>query len=221
MAIALAFAMAVSGCSLLGKKPEPAAAASEPTATSTTPDQSTDSMAPPGPEAKIQISYSKPNDFLNTLSMTKYSGADILSTSPSGSNGTASVVRFEGGMPVWQIDIEHGMFSDMPFGVTAQNYGVSEVKFGHVPPHFVQVIPEHGPPEPLEPGYFYIFSVTRKSGSVSYDAVKVNSDGSLQAYEADPRAGSSFRLCCNVSSDFTVTPPVLDAPPPPPDAPGP
>ncbi len=161
----------------------------------------------PGPEAKIQISYSQANDYLNTLSMTKYSGATVLETVPAGSNDVASVVRFDGGEPTWQINIEPGMFTEMPFGATPKNYAVSEVKYGEVPPHFVQIIPDLGPPEPLEAGHFYIFSVTRKSGSVSYDAVKVNVDGSLQAYEADPRAGSSFHLCCNLSSDFTVAAP--------------
>jgi hypothetical protein len=86
----------------------------------------------------------------------------------------------------------------------------------------VQTIPDAEPPEPLEPDNFYIFSVTRKSGSISYEAVKVNADGSLEAYEADPRAGTSFRLCCNLSSDFTVVAPpaVVDTPPPPADEPG-
>ncbi len=205
---ALAFAtIAIAGCSTAAKK-----TALEPAGS-----QSSDSAPPPGPEAKIQISYSQPNDYLDTLSLTKYSAADALSTA-AGSSGTASVVRFEGGMPVWQIDIEPGMFSAMPIGFSSKNYAVSEVKYGKVPPHFVQSIPDLGPPEPLEPDHFYIFSVTRKSGSISYDAVKVNADGSLQAYEADPRAGSSFRLCCNVPSDFTITGPPSAVESPPPDA---
>jgi hypothetical protein len=214
---ALAVTLTFAGCSSHAKQ-----SAQAPTA-SLTPSQSTDGTAAPGPEAKIQISYSQPNDFLNTLSMTKYSGATILATSPPGSNGTASVVRFDGGAPTWQIDIEPGMFSEMPLGSSAKNYAVSEVKYGNVPPHFVQTIPDLGPPEPLEPDHFYIFSVTRKSGSISYDAVKVNADGSLQAYEADPRAGTSFRLCCNLPSDFTIVAPspTIDTASPPPDAPGP
>lgn len=196
-------------------------------AAAATPTQSADGAASPGPEAKIQISYSQPNDFLNTLSLTKYSGADLLATEPAGSNGTASVLRFEGGTPIWQIDVEPGMFSTMPLGFSTKSYAVSEVKFGNVPSHFVQTTPDTGPPEPLEPDHFYIFSVTRKSGSTSYDAVKVNSDGSLQAYEADPRAGTSFRLCCNVSSDFAASVPsssIDSSPPdtsPPAEAPGP
>lgn len=155
--------------------------------------------------------------------MTKYAGASTVTTAPAGASGTASVVRFEGGIPVWQINVEPGMFSEMPIGFSSKNYAVSEVKYGNVPPHFVQSTPDLGPPEPLEADHFYIFSVTRKSGSISYEAVKVNPDGSLQAYEADPRAGTSFRLCCDVSSDFTVTAPPspLDSSPPPPELPGP
>ena len=214
---ALAFTVGFAGCSSHVKQSALEPAAPPP------PTQSADSSPPPGPEAKIQISYSQPNDFLNTLSLTKYSGATVLATASAGSNGTASVVRFEGGAPMWQINVEPGMFSEMPFGFSAKNYAVSEVKYGNVPPHFVQTIPDLGPPEPLEPDHFYIFSVTRKSGSISYDAVKVNADGSLLAYEADPRAGSSFRLCCNLSSDFTETAPssAVDAGSPPAEAPGP
>ncbi len=220
---ASAFTLALAGCSLLGKHPAAPASTVQPA----------DSTASPGPEAKIQISYSQPNDFLSTLALTKYSGTSLLATEPAGSKGSASVLRFEGGVPIWQIDVEPGMFSAMPIGFSTKNYAVSEVTFGNVPPHFVQTTPDTGPPEPLEPDHFYIFSVTRKSGSISYDAVKVNADGSLQAYEADPRAGTSFRLCCNVSSDFAESAPASasdssspdttspDTSPPPADAPGP
>jgi hypothetical protein len=47
-----------------------------------------------------------------------------------------------------------------------------------------------------------VFQIERQSGSTSYQAVKVLADGSLQAYNAQPRAGSSYLLCCNVTSDF-------------------
>lgn len=212
---ALALIITVAGCSVFGNK------SALPPASAAPADQSSDVAPPPGPEAKIQISYSQPNDYLDTLSLTKYAAATALTSSTAGPGGTSSVVRFEGGIPVWQINIEPGMFSDMPIGISSKNYAVSEVKYGNVPPHFIQTIPDLGPPEPLKADHFYIFSVTRKSGSISYDAVKVNSDGSLQAYEADPRAGTSFRLCCNLPSDFTVTPPPDVDSAPPPDAPPP
>ena len=71
-----------------------------------------------------------------------------------------------------------------------------------MPPHFPQVLPEEGPPEPLDRGVYYVFQIERASGSTSYQAVKVLADGSLQAYTAQPRAGSSYVLCCNVAADF-------------------
>ena len=71
-----------------------------------------------------------------------------------------------------------------------------------MPAHFTQVLPEEGPPEPLDRGAYYVFQIERSSGSTSYQAVKVLADGSLQAYNAQPRAGSSYMLCCNVTSDF-------------------
>src|SRR6202043_367530 len=102
---ALAFTIAIAGCSTHAKQAE--------TAASPTPDQSAGSTPPLGPEAKIQISYSQPNDFLSTILLTKYTGADVLETAPAGSHGTAAVVRFEGGMPMWQINVEPGMFSEI------------------------------------------------------------------------------------------------------------
>jgi hypothetical protein len=214
---ALALTIAVAGCSAHAKQ-----AALQPAA-SPTPNQAADSAPPPGPEAKIQISYSQPNDFLSAILLTKYSGADVLQKLPADSHGEASVVRFEGGAPMWQINVEPGMFSEMPLGFSAKTYAIGEVKYGKVPPHFVQTIPDLGPPEPLEANRYYIFSVTRKSGSVSYEAVKVNADGSLQAYEAEPRASTSFRLCCKLASDFSVIAPpaVSDTSSPPADMSGP
>src|ERR1700687_944038 len=93
---ALALTIGIGGCSARAKQPAPEAAASP------TPNQAADSLAPPGPEAKIQISYSQPNDFLSTLSLTKYSGAIVLATAAAGARGNASVVGFEGGTPVWE-----------------------------------------------------------------------------------------------------------------------
>jgi hypothetical protein len=79
------------------------------------------------------------------------------------------------------------------------------VKYGQMPAGFSQTAPDSGPPEPLEPSTYYVFSVTRASGSTSFEAVKVDSDGSLEAYAAEPRAGTSFSLCCNVSADFSAS----------------
>jgi hypothetical protein len=47
-----------------------------------------------------------------------------------------------------------------------------------------------------------VFQIDRQSGSTSYQAVKVLADGSLQAYNAQPRAGSSYLLCCNIATEF-------------------
>lgn len=170
-------------------------------------DQTSDSSAPPGPEAKIDISYARPDDFMTALSVTKYSGAESLTTADTKS-GDASIIRFEGGAVVWQIGAEKSLLSDMPVVGRKEDkpYAVTKVKYGVMPADFVASIPETGPPEPLEPGSYYVFTVSRASGSTSYEAVKVNGDGSLEAYAADPRAGTSYRLCCKVAADFTLGP---------------
>jgi hypothetical protein len=53
-----------------------------------------------------------------------------------------------------------------------------------------------GPPHP------YRYTAQRASGTLSYEAMRVEPDGSLDGYEAEPRAGTSYVLCCNVSPDF-------------------
>src|SRR5437660_1503131 len=55
-----------------------------------------------GPDAKINISYSRPDDFLNSVTVTEYSSAETVLTEP-GKGPSASIIRFEGGVVVWQI----------------------------------------------------------------------------------------------------------------------
>lgn len=160
---------------------------------------------PPGPEAKINISYSKTNDYLSSLVVTKYASANTIATDSKGSSGVATTVLFEGGVVVWQADIDPSTFSGLPGIGSRRPYIVKHVKYGQIPQGFQQTAPDNGPPEPLEPDNYYVFSVIRASGSTNYEAVKVQADGSLIAYDADPRAGDSFQLCCNVAPDFTVT----------------
>jgi hypothetical protein len=167
--------------------------------------QSSDNALPPSPDAKVHISYSRPGDFLSSLIVTKYSSAEPLLAIPGGKDGSAAIVRFEGGIVVWQIAVEKSLLNSMPLIGKDQPYAVTEVKYGTMPRHFVATIPDSGPPEPLESDHYYVFTVTRASGISSYEAVKVNGDGTLEAYAAEPRAGTSFRLCCNISPDFVIT----------------
>ncbi|HXR24377.1 MAG TPA: hypothetical protein VN742_03370 [Candidatus Binataceae bacterium] len=160
-----------------------------------------------GPEAKIHVSYAHPGDYLSSLAVTKYSGAQPLKTIPT-KDGDAITARFDGGVTVWQVGVEKGLLAGVPMiGTEAQRYAPAEVKYGELPPHFVASIPDSGPPEPLESDHYYVFAATRGSGSTSYEAVKVNGDGSLEAFDADPRAGTSYWLCCNLPADFAVTAP--------------
>jgi hypothetical protein len=193
-AAVLLAALIIGGCASHQKQPAAAPSPSSPPA---------DSAPPPGAEAKINISYSHPGDYLSSLVVTKYSLATNLLTTPGGKQGSESIVRFSGDVRVWQIDVDKGLLSDVPIIGKDQPYAPSEVKYGLMPNGFVQTAPNSGPPEPLEPSNYYVFSVTRASGSTSFEAVKVDSDGSLEAYAAEPRAGTSFSLCCNLSADFT------------------
>jgi hypothetical protein len=195
-AIAMAMLLCVTnGCDLVNHPPPP----------NPSPEAAAGAPEPAGPEAKIAISYAKPGDYLSSMVVTKYSAANTITTVPKGSRGVASTILFEGGIVVWQVDINKDTLSGFPGLGKRIPYAVTRVKYGEVPQGFAQTAPDSGPPEPLEPDHYYVFSVIRASGSTNYEAVKVQSDGGLMAYNADPRAGDSFQLCCNIAPDFTVT----------------
>jgi hypothetical protein len=172
-------------------------------ASSTRVAQTSDNAPLPGPDAKINISYSRPGDFLNSLTVTEYSGAETV-LAESGKAPSPSIIRFEGGVVVWQIGVTKRMLADIPMVGERKSGAVTEVIYGKLPSDFVSTIPESGPPQPLQPDHYYVFTVTRASGATSYEAVKVNGDGSLEAYAAEPRAGDSFRLCCDLAPDFVI-----------------
>jgi len=191
-----------SGCSLRKKAPIASSASAA---------QVADDSPLPGPEAKINISYSRPGDFLSSLTVTEYSSAEtVLTESHQGS--AASIIRFEGGVIIWRIGVMKRLLADVPMLGNRKPYAVTKIIYGKLPDNFVSTIPDSGPPQALQPDHYYVFTVTRASGAISYEAVKVNGDGSLEAYAADPRAGDSFRLCCDLAADFVVNANAISAP---------
>ncbi len=156
----------------------------------------------PAPSANIQISYKDKGDSLERVTVVKFFGADAMQTMARDATHQQTMVRFNGGVTVWQFKASRSTIGSLT-GVRNNQYALKSVTYGRVPKDFEQVIPDEGPPEPLDRGSFYVFEVTRESGTTSYQAVKVNGDGSLVAYNAQPRAGSSYLLCCNVEEAFT------------------
>ena len=198
----VALCLVVSDCALSKNKNAAASASAE---------QASDNAPPPGPDAKIKISYAQPNDFLSSMTVTEYSAAETV-LNESGKNPAASIIRFEGGVVVWQIGLTKTLLGNMPLLKAHKSYALSEVIYGKLPPNFMAAVPDSGPPQSLQPDHYYVFAVTRASGATSYEAVKVNGDGSLQAYAAEPRAGDSFRLCCELAGDFVVNASTMNPP---------
>jgi len=164
--------------------------------------------APPG--ATVAITYAHKGDYLASLSVSKFNGAEMVESRNLDAQHVASIIRFDGGVTVWEIGADTGVFSKLPVVGSGEKYATKSVTYGKLPKYFAQVTPDSGPPEPLEIGHYYIFTAQRASGTLSYEAVRVESDGSLDGYEAEPRAGTSFVLCCNVSPDFVQpTAPVI------------
>ncbi|HUY28834.1 MAG TPA: hypothetical protein VMV27_15600 [Candidatus Binataceae bacterium] len=154
------------------------------------------------PTATVEITYHKSGDTLARATVTKYFGAEIIANASGSGGRVASVVRFDGGVPIWEIKADRGFTAEVSTLGRAY-YAPKNLDYGKLPAHFEQMIPDEGPPEPLDRGSFYVFTIERASGSISYQAVKVLADGSFEAYAAQPRAGSSYAMCCNLASDFT------------------
>jgi hypothetical protein len=176
---------------------------SSPASSSQSKAQSAGNTSPTGPDAKINISYSRPGDFLKSLTVTEYDAAQTILTESSKGH-LASIIRFDGGIVIWEVGVKEKLLADVPLLGESKLDAVSQVVYGKLPPNFVATIPDNGPPQPLQADHYYIFTVVRASGVTSYEAVKVNGDGSLEGYTAEPRAGDSFRVCCEVAADFVV-----------------
>ena len=205
----LALSAGVSACSWLKKAPTEEYVAVD--------DQT---VRPPTPTS-VQISYAKPNDTLQTVIVTQYTGATVLRTTGDG-DAQESLIRFDGGVPIWKFHANRNLLNPLN-DIVKTPFHVASIEYGAVPKGFVQDMPEAGPPPPLAQGVYYIFEIQRASGATSYQAARVKSDFTIQAYDAEPRAGTSYKLCCGVSSDFSEPSPAdepgrLTAPPSPSDA---
>lgn len=211
---AICLVLALYACSTMHHSATPSStpSASAPSAEETPAADDQSAANPSQPGATVNLSYSHPGDYLASLSVSKFSGAEVLQTRQLDPGHSATIVRFDGGATIWQIKPDTGVFSDFG-GLGRKRFALKAVSYGKLPANFSQVLPDGTPPEPLEPGRYYIFSAERASGSASYEAVHVEADGTLDGYEAEPRAGTSYALCCNVSADFAVPTPPLNANP--------
>ena len=194
--------MMLSGCSWLSSPADPNQyiAVEDQTPRPTTP-------------TSIQISYAKPNDTLQSVVVSQFTGASILGTSGEGDKQSL-LVRFDGGVPIWKFHSARSMLNPIS-AIEKTPYHVTDFEYGKLPRGFEQEVPEVGPPPPLDAGGYYIFAITRASGAISYQAVHARPDLTLQVFDAEPRAGTSYSLCCGVSDDFAVPSPSNAAAPAP------
>jgi hypothetical protein len=159
---------------------------------------------PAPPSVTVHISYAHRGDYTESLSVDKFAGATLIPT--LGEKAGSALVRFEGGEPVWAIAADRGvsgsLLGHMPVVEENKKFALTEVTYGTVPKHFAKEEPENSDPEPLEPGKYYIFTVRRASGVIGYQAVHITADGAIESYEAQPRVGTSYELCCDVATDF-------------------
>jgi len=202
-ALILSLALSVQGCSTVTSKVKSIMGTSDDDDSADLDDaaNANEGEPLPPPVANVAISYRRPGDALARATVIKFFGAEVIANHQRDATHTESVVRFDGGVPIWEFKADESTFGSFT-GVGESKYTLKNIEYSKVPTHFAQVLPEEGPPEPLDRGSYYVFQIERQSGSTSYQAVKVLADGSLQAYNAQPRAGSSYLLCCNVTADF-------------------
>jgi hypothetical protein len=162
----------------------------------------------PATPTSIQIAYAKTDDTLQSVTVSQFTGANVLRTRDEGGKETV-VVRFDGGVPIWKFHANRSLLNPLS-EIQKTPYHVMSVDYGKLPSGFMQDSPESGPPPPLDAGGYYVFSIERTSGASSFQAVKVGSDFTLEVYDAEPRAGSSYKLCCDVASDFAEPTPSND-----------
>ena len=154
------------------------------------------------PLVSIGVKYQEKNDYLRSIRVIKYTSATLLRTRRVNATETASVIRFHGGVPVWTVRADLGLLNRMPGLNYRKKLSPPTVVYGQLPVQFAQVVPEKGPPEPLAAGRYYVFVVERASGTSNLEAVRIEPDGGVEGYAADPRAGTSYELCCNVRPEF-------------------
>ncbi len=100
----------------------------------------------PPPVANVAVSYKRPGDALARATVIKFFGADVIANHPRDAAHTESVVRFDGGVPIWAFKADESTFGSIT-GVGAGKYALKNIEYAKVPAHFTQVIPEEGPPE--------------------------------------------------------------------------
>ena len=201
LALILSLALAAQGCSSVTTKVKSLWSSDDDSTDLDDAANANEGEPLPPPVANVAINYRRPGDALARATVIKFFGAEVIANHQRDATKTESVVRFDGGVPIWEFKADEGTFGSLT-GVGSAKYSLKSIEYAKVPDHFSQVLPEEGPPEPLDRGSYYVFQIERASGSTSYQAVKVLADGSLQAYNAQPRAGSSYLLCCNVTADF-------------------
>ena len=111
---------------------------------------------PPPPGATVAISYAHNGDYLASLSVSKFNGTEMIESRSIDAQHVASIIRFDGGVTVWEIKADTGVFSKLPVLGSGEKFATKSVSYGKPPANFAQVTPDSGPPEPLEPGHYYI-----------------------------------------------------------------
>jgi hypothetical protein len=166
----------------------------------------------------VHIEYSEKRDFLRSLDVIEYQRAQLLKALYRPGGRERALVRFSGGTTVWRIEPKpvkrtllsrtspFSLLSEIPVADVNRDLRVEAVTYGKLPKGLIQTLPSSGPPDPLEIGEYYMVKVERALGVTNYQVVRLDPNGEIAVYDADPRAGDSYELCCDVAAEFFKLP---------------
>ena len=87
----------------------------------------------PPPIANVAISYRRPGDALARATVIKYFGAEVIANHQRDASHTESVVRFDGGVPIWEFKADEGTFGSIT-GVGAAKYTLKNIEYAKLLP---------------------------------------------------------------------------------------
>src|SRR6266852_723627 len=131
----------------------------------------------PPPVANVAVSYKRPGDALARATVIKFFGADVIANHPRDAAHTESVVRFDGGVPIWEFKADESTFGSLT-GVGAGKYALKNIEYAKVTADFSQVVTDAWPAQGRDRAAYSVFEIVRQSGSASYQAAKVLAAGS-------------------------------------------
>src|SRR5580658_5897544 len=126
LALILSIALAAQGCSSVTTKVKSILKSDDDSTDLDDAANANEGEPLPPPVANVAISYRRPGDALARATVIKFFGAEVIANHQRDAMHTESVVRFDGGVPIWEFKADEGTFGSFT-GVGASKYTLKSV----------------------------------------------------------------------------------------------